>query len=44
MYLCPAPVTGEPFWSTMGFVDSGKIDPDEKLPIYIKKIESNEIE
>lgn len=38
MHICPDPVTGEPFWSAMGFVDSGKIDPDDKLPIFIKQI------
>jgi len=36
MYVCPDPVTGEPFWVAMGFRDSGKFDPDDKLPIYIK--------
>jgi GNAT superfamily N-acetyltransferase len=39
MYICPDPVTGEPFWSAIGFKDSGKMDPDDKLPIYIKEIE-----
>jgi len=38
IYLTPDPVTGKPFWSAMGFKDSGKIDPDNKLPIYIKSI------
>lgn len=38
IYLTPDPVTGEPFWLATGFSDSGKIDPDNKLPIYIKKI------
>jgi GNAT superfamily N-acetyltransferase len=38
MYICPDPVTGEQFWKAMGFVDSGKIDPDNKLPIYTKNI------
>ena len=37
MYVCPDPVTGEPFWYAMGFRDSGKFDPDDKLPIYIKQ-------
>lgn len=39
MYTSPDPVTGEPFWSAMGFEDSGKIDPDDRLPIYIKSIQ-----
>ena len=38
MYICPDPVTGEPFWKATGFVDSGKIDPDNKRPIYTKDI------
>jgi|GEM_PF-1535169 Acetyltransferase (GNAT) family. len=42
MYLCPAPVTGEPFWIAMGFRDSGKFDPDDKLPIYFKNIHTND--
>jgi GNAT superfamily N-acetyltransferase len=38
MYLNPDPVTGNPFWKAMGFVDSGKIDPDNRFPIYTKNI------
>ncbi|HBL84697.1 MAG TPA: hypothetical protein DDZ99_07305 [Clostridiales bacterium] len=38
MYICPDAVTGVPFWSAMGFRDSGKFDPDDKKPIYIKRI------
>lgn len=38
MYVCPDPVTGIPFWRTMGFADSGKLDPDDKKMIYIKCI------
>ena len=38
IYICPDSVTGEPFWRTNGYVDSGKIDPDDKKPIYIKEI------
>lgn len=38
MYICPDAVTGEPFWKANGYKDSGKIDPDDKKPIYIKKI------
>lgn len=37
-YLTPDLVTGVHFWVAMGFNDSGKIDPDNKLPIYIKNI------
>lgn len=39
MYLCPDSVTGVPFWTAMGFQDSGKIDPDDKKPIYTKSID-----
>lgn len=38
MYICPDAVTGVPFWKSMGFSDSGKFDPDDKKPIYIKTI------
>ena len=38
MYVCPDEVTGKPFWKAMGFTDSGKMDPDEKLSIYTKEI------
>lgn len=36
IYLTPDGITGEPFWRAMGFTYSGKIDPDNKMPIYIK--------
>lgn len=39
IYLTPDDITGEPFWRAVGFTDSGKIDPDNKMPIYIKEIE-----
>lgn len=35
-YVCPDSVTGIPFWKSMGFEDSGKIDPDDKKSIYVK--------
>lgn len=38
MYLTPDLVSGLFFWKSMGFEDSGKIDPDNKLPLYIKKL------
>jgi len=28
--------TGEPFWIAMGFNDTGKIDTDNNLPVYVK--------
>ena len=39
IYTCPSPIIGEEFWKAMGFKDSNKIDPDDKLPIYISEIE-----
>jgi GNAT superfamily N-acetyltransferase len=39
MYLTPDEVNGKLFWCSLGFVDSGKIDPDNHSPIYIKKVE-----
>lgn len=37
-YLTPDSNSGIPFWKNIGFTDSGKIDPDNKMPIYIKKL------
>lgn len=36
IYLTPDGVTGEPFWVSLGFENSGKFDPDDKKYIYIK--------
>lgn len=38
LYLTPDNTLGIRFWFRMGFLDSGKIDPDNKMPIYIKAI------
>jgi hypothetical protein len=38
LYLTADETGGKPFWVSLGFVDSGKVDPDNSLPIYIKKI------
>lgn len=38
IYLTPDGVTGEPFWTALGFENSGKIDPDNEKYIYIKDI------
>ncbi len=38
LYLTSDTVTGLPFWIAMGFSDSGKIDPDNKILIYIKSV------
>lgn len=37
MYICPDAI-GVPFWKANGYMDSGKIDPDARKPIYIKEI------
>ena len=37
-YVTPDAVTGIPFWTSMGFVDTGLMDPDNQQPIYIKCI------
>lgn len=47
IYLTPDGVTGEPFWKAVGFTDSGKVDPDNKMHIYIKEVNlmiGNELE
>ena len=38
LHVCPEPNIGEPFWRAVGFEDSGIIDPDDKLPIFIKSV------
>ena len=38
VYLCPDGVTGAPFWAAMGYADSGLIDPDDHLPIYLREL------
>ena len=43
LHVCPEPNIGEPFWTAVGFLDSGKIDPDDKLPIYIKTLGADAI-
>lgn len=35
-YVCPDSITGVPFWKSIGFEDSGLMDPDDKKVIYIK--------
>ncbi len=37
-YLTPDSKAGVPFWETIGFKNSGKIDPDNKMPIYVKEL------
>lgn len=38
IYLTPDSVTGVPFWTALGFANSGKFDPDDKKYIYIKDV------
>lgn len=38
IHLTPDGVTGEPFWTALGFENSGKFDPDDEKYIYIKDI------
>lgn len=43
IYLTPDGVTGEPFWVSLGFENSGKFDPDDKKYIYIKDCKESDI-
>jgi len=36
IYLTPDLVTGKPFWVAMGFCDTGIIDPDNDLIVYLR--------
>jgi GNAT superfamily N-acetyltransferase len=38
MYLTADEITGEPFWTAMGFKPSGEVSPETKTEIYIKNI------
>lgn len=38
LYLCPDNATAVSFWRAMGFIDSGLVDPDDRLPIYWKAL------
>jgi len=38
VYLTPDEITGEPFWKAIGFSNSGIIDPDNKMSVYIKNV------
>ena len=41
LHTCPEPNIGEPFWTAVGLKNSGIIEPDDKLPIYIKTLPGN---
>lgn len=38
IYLTPDSANAVLFWESVGFSDCGKIDPDNKMPIYLKDI------
>lgn len=38
VYLTPDAVTGEPFWTAMGYTNSGMLDPGNHEPLYTKQI------
>ena len=42
-YVTPDSVTGIPFWKSMGYEDSGLMDPDNKQPIFTKHIKTRTI-
>lgn len=42
-YITPDSVTGIPFWRSMGYKDSGLMDPDNNQPIYTKHIKTGAI-
>ncbi len=44
MYLTADPVTGKPFWEAMGFINTGVLSPENKLPIYEKPVRKLKIE
>ncbi len=43
MYLTADPVTGRPFWETMGFIDTGTTSPDNGQEIYKKAVAEKEM-
>ena len=42
MYLTSSPVTGVPFWKAMGFHPNGEISPENRQPIWTKKVKNSE--
>lgn len=41
MYLTSDPITGAPFWKSLGFVNTGEKSPENSLEIYEKQIFSD---
>lgn len=44
MYLTPDTKSGIPFWETIGFENSNKIDPDNHMPIYMCEVYKTKVE
>lgn len=38
MYLTSDPITGKPFWESLGFINTGEKSPENKQDIYEKQI------
>lgn len=38
LYLTSDPVTGRPFWMSLGFVPTGEYSPENKMEIYAKEL------
>lgn len=43
IYLTPDSASGVPFWESVGFSDCGKIDPDNKMPIFLKPVYESQL-
>ena len=41
VFLTPDPVTGKPFWESVGYRDTGLTDPGNRMPIYVKTIQGD---
>lgn len=41
MYLTADPITGKPFWESLGFVNTGEKSPENNLEIYEKQVFSD---
>lgn len=42
VYLTADPVTGKPFWRSLGFKENGEISPENNLPVYEKHLTKSE--
>ena len=41
IYLTADPVTGKPFWESMGFVPTGEINPENHQQVYERSVDPN---